>query len=194
MSIEEEFGVKIVAESAMCPICGKDTVVVSKREHMGGDLEGVTEIFNHCRSCSYRASDVYPSAGGEPKRYTFRVRSSKDLDVRIVKSSTATVHLPELGVDIEPGPASKGYITNVQGVLERVKDAIRMARAWETTDEGRTRCDEKIASLDAIIDGGPFTPFRLVLEDIFGNCLIIAKRAKAATLSPEEVDRIVTRE
>ncbi len=192
MSIEEEFGVKIVAESAMCPICGKDDVVVSKREHKGGDLEGVTEIFNHCRSCSYRASDVFPSAGGEPKRYTFRVRSNKDLDVRVVKSSTATVHIPELGVDIEPGPASKGYITNVEGVLERVKEAIHMARSWETTDEGRARCDEKLATIDALIDGSSFTPFRLILEDIFGNCLIISKKAKAATLSPEEIDRIVT--
>jgi zinc finger protein len=46
--------------------------------------------------------------------------------VRVIRSSTGVIKIPELEIEISPKSASTGYITNVEGVLLRVKSAIKM--------------------------------------------------------------------
>ncbi|MBP3800305.1 MAG: hypothetical protein ILA19_04935, partial [Bacilli bacterium] len=40
--------------------------------------------------------------------------SKETLSVRVVRSQSATVTIPEIGVKVEPGPKSEGYVTNVE--------------------------------------------------------------------------------
>ena len=79
-----------------------------------------------CEGCNYRKADVEPAEEGEPAKYTLDVDSDKDMNIKIIKAGDATVKIPYI-TTIEPGPAGEGYITNVEGLLNRVKAAVEAA-------------------------------------------------------------------
>ena len=44
----------------------------------------------------------------------------------MVRSSSCTVSIPELDLEVNPGTSSTGYVSNVEWVLHRFKDIIAM--------------------------------------------------------------------
>ena len=98
----------------------------------------------HLGACGFRHSDTILLTQKEPVRYTLAVETIDDLDARVIRSSSGTIRVPELGVDIEPGFASESYISNVEGVLDRIEGivcfATRSAREAENL-EGATKGD-----------------------------------------------------
>lgn len=117
-------------------------------------------------------------------RYEFQITSERDLMVRVVKSSTGTIKLPELGVTVEPGPSSEGYVSNIEGVLDRVEGAIKLA-VKEADAVRRRRGEAKIKKLDAIRAGKRRA--RLIISDPFGHSAIVDKRAKKRRLMKREL-------
>ena len=77
--------------------------------------------------CGFRHSDTILLTQKEPVRFTLQVTSIEDLDARVIRSSSGTIRIPELGVDIEPGFASESYISNVEGVLDRIEGVVGFA-------------------------------------------------------------------
>jgi zinc finger protein len=77
----------------------------------------------NCPECGYREHDTQCLSTKPPSQYTLLVKSSEELTYRVVRSTAATIIIPELGVEINPGPACEGFISNVEGVLTRV-DAV----------------------------------------------------------------------
>ena len=80
-------------------------------------------ISMNCPECGYREHDTQCLSKKPPSQYRLLVKSSEDLTCRVVRSTAATIIIPELGVEINPGPACEGFISNVEGVLTRV-DAV----------------------------------------------------------------------
>jgi len=63
-------------------------------------------------------------AAGEPSIIRARIVSRKDLAMKVVRSSSATIRIPKLGVVIRPRVSAEGFITNVEGVLNRVQQVL----------------------------------------------------------------------
>ena len=104
-----------------CPMCSQNTLTLREfpREI---PYFGEVYIFSmNCTNCHYHKSDVEPSEVHDPARYTLEISSEEDMNIRIVKSSSASVKLPRIATQ-EPGPASNGYVTNVEGILNRIKN------------------------------------------------------------------------
>jgi len=168
-----------------CPICGaKDTFQVKGRIDYIPYFGEIMETFANCTSCEFRHADVVCLGERPPLRYEFHITSEEDLKVRIVKSSTGTIKLPELGVTVEPGPASEGYVSNVEGVLNRVEGAIKLA-IKNTDATKRRRGQAKLKKLDEVRAGK--RKARLIIMDPFGHSTIVNRRAKKRELTKREL-------
>ncbi len=168
-----------------CPICGaKGTFRVKGRIDYIPYFGEMMQTSASCTSCKFRHADVMCLGERPPLRYEFQVTSEEDLKVRVVKSSTGTIKLPELGVTVEPGPASQGYVSNVEGVLGRVKEAIELA--IEGIDAVRRRRGKaRIKKLDEVCAGKRRA--RLILMDPFGHSAIVNERARKRKLTKREL-------
>lgn len=128
---------KISLSYEECPYCLYKKMEVITYDYYIPNFGDATIISKRCPKCGYKHSDVLLKDVKPPTRYVMTVNSIHDLDVRVVKSSTATVRIPELGFEMTPGPASKGFITNVEGILNRVIDAIERISAFGSLDTNK---------------------------------------------------------
>mgnify|MGYP000241631161 CR=1 FL=1 len=116
-----------------------------------------------------------------------------DLNIRVVRSSTATVRIPELGVCIEPGPMAEGFISNVEGLLERVEGVVRGLLNSEEDPAERAKYERFLRRLREAREGR--TKFTLILEDPLGNSAIISEKegkVRRRRLTEREVRRLKT--
>jgi len=117
-------------EGETCPICLKKTLTLMDQETEVPYFGKVFVFSMNCSDCKYNKADVEAADKHDPCKYTFEVTEEEDMKIRIVKSSEATVKIPHI-MTISPGPASSGYVTNIEGILERVKSAIENTRDSE---------------------------------------------------------------
>ena len=102
-----------------CPVCSVEGVAKSIMKeieipHFGKVLETTIQ----CPECGFKHSDVIALEQNDPAKYVIEINKN-NLSVRVVRSQSATVSIPEIGVKVEPGPKSEGYVTNVEGILTR---------------------------------------------------------------------------
>ncbi|HLE47972.1 MAG TPA: ZPR1 zinc finger domain-containing protein, partial [Candidatus Thermoplasmatota archaeon] len=109
--------------AAPCPACQQNTVEYTAAELDVPYFGNILEAVFICSECGFRHSDVIVGTQRAPRRWTYRTRSSADMSIRVVRSTSCTVRVPELGVLIEPGPASDAFVSNIEGLLVRV-DAV----------------------------------------------------------------------
>ncbi len=179
------------ARPVPCPVCGKEGLEIREVPYDIPGFGPALLITMSCPSCGFKHRDVLCLQFGEPKRYEFRVEGPEDLKVRVIRSSSATIRIPELGVTIEPGPASEGFISNVEGVLERVENVISMMCRFAETPEEKARAAEALAKVWEAREGR--LKFTLIIEDPLGNSLIAPpdkRRLKVERLTEEEVERL----
>jgi len=113
-----------------------------------------------------------------------KVSGIDDLDARVVRSTSGTIRIPELGVDIEPGPASNSFISNIEGVLDRVIEILEMVVRWGEDDK-TPRAQELLYTIEKIMAGE--CEITLIIDDPLGNSAIIANKAISRELTEEEV-------
>ena len=127
----------------------------------------------------------------EPVKYTLSVESLADLDARVVRSTSGTIRIPELGINIEPGSASESYISNVEGVLNRIEDVLGMVSRWQDEPPQTTdRAHEVLNALDEVKRGE--LDITIIIEDPLGNSAIISERASRQEMSTEEAEKLKT--
>ncbi len=180
--------------TARCPVCnGEGATLRTFRLDIPYFGEVLETVFL-CRRCGFRHADMLIPQTRAPMEYTIRVEDDGDLFVRAVKSSSATVEVGELGLLWEPGPASVGEVTNVEGLLRRFEDAVQRAMTLFATPEADARGAELLGALERAIDGK--LPLTLSLRDPYGNSALIDPRGRVRSrpLSPEEADSLLTGE
>lgn len=143
----------------------------------------ILEISMFC-ACGFKFADTIILSQKEPLRHCKRVCSEHDLWARVIRSTSGTIRIPEWGVEIEPGPASEAYITNVEGVIERIQRVVGMARRWSETDEERDKADALLCTMQEARDGKP--DFTIVIEDPQGNSAVIGDGVEVTKLTDEE--------
>ncbi|UTB33328.1 MAG: ZPR1 zinc finger domain-containing protein [Methanobacterium sp. ERen5] len=173
-----------------CPVCkGRNTLeMTSKTEEIPyfGEILESTII---CSECGYRHTDTICLEQKEPVYYSLLI-SKANINARVVKSQTATLSIPDLGLKVEPGPKSQGYVSNVEGVLNRFGSAVETAIEWAEEPEVKENALKIIEKIEDIKSGdGSAT---LIIEDPFGHSIIIHDDAKHRKLSQEEVENLNT--
>lgn len=158
-----------------CGMCGKNKAVL-REEQIDIPLFGKVFVLSvTCEACGYQKSDVEPAEKKEPCKYTLEVESDDDLNVKIVKSGEATVKIPHV-ITIEPGPVSDGYVTNVEGLLERVKKIIQSAAEAEEEDSAKKKAKNLVKKLNKVIFGKE--KLKIIIEDPSGFSAIVSERAQ----------------
>jgi zinc finger protein len=158
-----------------CPMCQKKKLTLMEAAR---DVPyfGIMYMFSMtCTECGYHKADVEAEGSKGKVKYTFEVESEEDLKVRVVKASTATVKIPRI-MTIEPGAASNGYVTNIEGLLNRVKVMLEKTRDNSDDKAARKKAKNMLKKVqDAMWGRGSMT---VILEDPNGNSAIISEKAK----------------
>src|SRR3990167_7308316 len=159
-----------------CGFCGESKATLKEEELDIPHFGRVFVLSMDCEACGYRKADVEPAEAKEPCRYTLEVTSDADLNIKIIKSAEGTVKIPRV-ITIESGPASEGYITNVEGLLEKVKSMIQSAADAEDDDPAaKTKGKNLIKKLNKALVGRE--PLKIIIEDPSGHSAIISDKAQ----------------
>ncbi len=169
-----------------CPICGKKSLFYSYEErkipHFGKCL--ITNIF--CKSCGFKHSDIMMLETHEPMHYELKIESEKDLNTRVIRSTSGTITIPEIGAKIEPGPYSEAFITNIEGVLNRIINIL--VQLMHTYSDKRERIIDILRKI-GLIKHGKFIA-TIIVDDPFGNSAIISEKAKKRELKEDEIKKL----
>ena len=166
-------------EHQPCPLCSQKTLILTERE-IEVPYFGKVYLFSMtCNNCKYHKADVEAIEQKEPVKYEFEISSEEDMKVRVVKSSEAIVKLPHLA-EITPGPASQGYVTNIEGILNRVKYQIEAAKEMEEDETAKKKAKNMLKKITRITWGQERQ--KLIIEDPSGNSAIISDRAVKSSL------------
>ena len=158
-----------------CPICHKKTLTLSESE-TDVPFFGKTYLFSmDCSNCGYHKADVEAAEKKEACKYIVEIDCDKDMHIRVVKSSNATVKIPHIG-SIEPGQAANGYITNIEGILQRIKKQVEVLRDDAEEDADRKKAKNMIKKLTRVMWGQE--KLKMSIEDPSGNSAIISDKAK----------------
>jgi len=157
-----------------CPMCAENKLTLREEEIDIPHFGRVFVFSMTCEGCGYHKADVEPAEKKEPCKYTFEVSSDSDLNVKVVKSGSATLKIPHV-ISVEPGPASEGYITNVEGVIERVKKMIESAAECEDDPAAKKKAKNMLKKLGKVLVGRE--KLKIILEDPDGHSVIISDKA-----------------
>ena len=156
-----------------CPTCGKKTLTLAESE-LEVPFFGKLFVFSMtCSNCKYRKSDVEAAEKKKPCKYSIDVKGKEDLNIRVVKSSEATVKISHVG-SIEPGTASEGYVTNIEGIIQRMKQQIETLRNSEEDNDKKKKCKKLIKKLQKVLWGQE--KLKITIEDPTGNSAIISEK------------------
>jgi len=167
-------------EKQDCPFCNNKTLTLIEDSK---DIPYFCKCYlfsMNCSICNYNKSDIESEEKKDPVKYTFEVKNKKDLDVRVVKSSEATIKIPNLRLSVTPGPASEGFISNIEGVLDRFKKIVESERDSTDDDDVRKKAKNLLKKMWKVMLGE--VPIKVIIEDPSGNSAIISKDAKVEKL------------
>lgn len=165
-----------IIQGQLCPVCGKNSLTLIETARDVPFFGKVYVFSMECSTegCNFRKADVETEKSGQPTKITFEISSEADMSVRVIKSSTATVKLPRI-TTIEPGPASNGYVTNIEGILNRVKVQLEKVREDSEEDEDKRKAKSLLKKLRDIMWGQE--KLVITIEDPNGNSAIISEKA-----------------
>lgn len=157
-----------------CPMCSQKTLTLMESEREIPYFGKVFLFSMDCSGCNYHKADVEAAEHREPAKWAIEVSGAKDMSIRVVKSSEAVVKIPHV-TSIEPGPASNGYITNIEGLLNRVKSILTDIRDNSEDDTDRKKAKNLLKKLQRCIWGDE--TLKIIIEDKSGNSAIISEKA-----------------
>lgn len=110
--------------------------------------------------------------------------------MRVIKSGTATVSIPEFRATITPGPYSEGYISNVEGILGKVEDALTFMLS-SAKGKSLEKGEKMLRKIRISREQRP--NFTLVIKDPLGNSAIVSSqhgKVKKRTLTKTELLKV----
>jgi zinc finger protein len=169
--------------STPCPACGNEKATLEFFQFNIPYFGEVMESVLLCRRCGYRHTDVMVLEQKEPARYTLVIDSAEDMYIRVIRSSSATIEVPELGIEVTPGSEAQGFVSNVEGVLLRMEEAVRTAQRWAESEAAKKRAKELLREIAEIKAGKRRAT--LIISDPTGNSAIISEKARKEALGED---------
>jgi len=162
-----------------CPICHNKTLTL-REEEKEIPYFGKCYLFSmNCSNCKYNKADIEAAEKHEPAKHTLEVDSEKDMNIRIIKSNAATVKIPHV-TTISPGPASEGYITNVEGLLNKVKEQIEAVKNDAEDELEKKKAKNLLKKIQRVQWGRE--KLKIIIEDPSGNSAIISEKVVKSRL------------
>lgn len=173
-----------------CPACfveGKAKSIMKELEipHFGKVLETTIQ----CPECGFRHSDIIALEQNDPAKYIIEINKN-NLSVRVVRSQSATVTIPELGIKVEPGPKSEGYVTNIEGVLTRFEDAVKKALNLFDDEESQINAKNTLENIRELKKGNGTST--LIILDPFGQSNVVSENVEISEIPEEELRELKT--
>ena len=172
-------------ERLKCPACGKETLKLTTTIQTIPYFGEILLLSAYCENCKFKHSDVFSVEQKEPACYKLTVEEEKDLNARVIRSSSGTIEIPELGIKMEPGPASQGFITNVEGILLRMEEIVKAQKILVKEKKKLERLNELEQKLNLAMEGR--LKLTIVLKDPLGNSAILSRKAKKRKLSKKRI-------
>jgi len=185
-----------------CPICsveGQLAMVTNVDEiPYFGEHTQVTVL---CHACGWRQTDFIPAEGKKAGAWSLIIDDSKKLRSRVVRSSSCTVKIPELDLEVMPGTTSTGYVSNIEGVLNRFVDIINMVRRdierdvlLDEDNDDNLENKKSLATLDSLLksieQAGEESVFTVEFLDPHGHSMILDGDASERELTALELEEL----
>jgi zinc finger protein len=181
-----------------CPICHVEGGLI-----MGAHTDEIpyfgehTQLTLRCESCGWRHTDFIPNEGELPGKSTLKLSQPEHLNTRIVRGASATIQIPELGLEVEPGASSGGYVSNIEGVFQRFRGICEMLfrdlASNDSEDQQKIPLIQSIIeSIDGAIKGDFGTGLTIVMLDPSGHSKILHADATQRELTDDEVAELAT--
>ena len=176
-----------------CPIC-KVEGEVRMMTHIDeipyfGEHTQVTVL---CNACGWRQSDFIPAEGRKPGGCKLVISKPEHIRARVVRSSSCTVRILELDLEVKPGSSSTGYVSNVEGVIDRFMYVIVMVtrQAYvEDSDLSDIKTLQMMHTTLLEIKEDPIPrPITLEFLDPNGHSQILHEDAEMRELEAEELE------
>ena len=175
-----------------CPICFSDeglTMIAHTSEipYFGEH----TQLTILCPSCGWKHTDFIPAEGKKPGAFSLEIEGIDMLSVRIIRSSSCTIKIEELGMEVEPGGATTGYVSNIEGVLNRFQGAVEMMyRQAKTSNEKETirKCEALLEKINLVKNGNLMV--EITLLDPMGHSQILHENAVSRELTERELEEL----
>lgn len=168
-----------ILKGEQCPICGEKSLTLTEAERDIPFFGPVALFSMDCGHCKYHKADVEVLEDRDPVRYTLDVETEKDQSIRIIKSSFAKLKVGQVG-SIEPGENANGYVTNVEGVLNRMKRQVEFIRDNAEDKEDVKKAKNMLKKLTKVLWGKD--SIKITLDDPSGNSAIISEKAEKKAL------------
>ena len=129
-----------------------------------------------CPHCNYINTSIEDAKELAPQgiHFILTVKTSKDMDRRIIKSNYASLSIPCCGLEI-PSMTQKGKLSTVEGFISTAKENLNASLEdgyyAEMGDNYINEIKETIKKLSDTLNGDKF-PFELILDDPSGNSFI----------------------
>lgn len=161
-------------ESETCPICLAKELILNEDE-IEIPFFGKVYLFSmHCNACGFHKADVEAAEMKDPCRITFNIDNEADMNIRVVKSSEATIKIPQLRMSVTPGPASEGYVSNIEGMITRFEKVIEDERN-SSEDENAIKTAKNLLKKIRKVKSGEMS-IKIIIEDPSGNSAIISDK------------------
>ena len=151
-----------------------------------------TQVTILCDKCGWRQSDFIPAEGRKPGGCKLVISKPEHIRARVVRSSSCTVRIEELDLEVKPGSSSTGYVSNVEGVIDRFMDVIVMVtrQAYvEDSDISEIKTLEKMhTTLLELKENQIPRPVTIELLDPNGHSQILHEDAVMRELLPSELE------
>ena len=184
-----------------CPICKEDGQL-----RMVANVDEIPYFGEHtqvtvlCHACGWRQTDFIPAEGKKAGAWSLTVDSTQKLRSRVVRSFSCTVRIPELELEVMPGTNSTGYVSNIEGVLNRFVDIINMVRRDVERDIASNSNDEdsdhlnSLTTLDSLLksiqQAGDESVFTVEFLDPHGHSMILDDDASERELTAKELEEL----
>ena len=178
-----------------CPVCQKlgNLFMIAHVDEIPYFGEH-TQVTVMCHDCGWKQTDFIPAEGKKAGCWSLKITNEKQLNSRIVRSSSCTISIPELDLQVNPGSNATGYVSNVEGVINRFLEIVRVVLRDLIADEDKDeediqRLTQFITSLE---NAGKDENNQITLEllDPHGHSMIVDKDATERDLTDEELNSL----
>jgi len=160
----------------LCPVCNSKNIIHNFEEYEVSFFGKIILDTIICKDCGFKHSDILHEEKDKKIKIEFFVENAEDLNVKVIKSSKCRIIIPEIGIDITPGPYSNAYITNIEGILERIENFIKEHyNTLKSMEKEKNKVDEILEKIKLMRDGK--IKFKVILIDYSGISKILDKKA-----------------
>jgi len=170
----------LVVENQECPVCMQPKAVFSEYE-TEDPFAGAIAIFTiKCLACGFKNSDLEFVNPGVPAEYSIDVESVEDLNIRVIKSGECEIKIPTFRISVDSTMSSEGFISNVEGVLQKFKKQIEFLKESEEDKDKRKKAKNILKGIEQVLRGDKKMTLKLI--DKSGNSAIVSDKVKVKKL------------